>query len=372
MDSLETEHLISDLTDLDLAVLLSLIAQEHCLIETTSDCIDDVSKELALICQNTFGLSYALLDCSEETSLDDFSTRILAPDPVPTGRQYSPSLTRHAAESRYPSFKSAHGIQEHSMSVKDNYLDERKVVNVVIAKNFNRTRDDIQIQALELLRSRRIFTKTAVHGTPKVFLFIAVIASDESSSRKLPLNRHLNDHLFLSHVHEPQHGYPNLEDDDSWISDDRASISSVVRKSRVDVHRRSLRQHKIDEEMISKLRLARDNVFVSAEVARYLQNIVVFLRLNRAVAGGISAKATNHFLLLAKSLAPLHGINYLTPSIVALAAKKIYRHRIIVASAENERSIQYGSNLNAVSQLLRDVNSDAIIDKVIGEVEAPL
>jgi hypothetical protein len=48
--------------------------------------------------------------------------------------------------------------------------------------------------------------------------------------------------------------------------------------------------------------LARDNVFVSAEVARYLQNIVVFLRLNRAVAGGISAKATHHFLLLAKSV----------------------------------------------------------------------
>lgn len=46
-----------------------------------------------------FGLSYALLDCSQETSLDDFSSRILAPDPVVTGRHYSPHLTRHAAES---------------------------------------------------------------------------------------------------------------------------------------------------------------------------------------------------------------------------------------------------------------------------------
>ncbi|KKA18455.1 hypothetical protein T310_7596 [Rasamsonia emersonii CBS 393.64] len=250
MDTLEIEHLISELTDLDLAVLLSLVAQEHCLIETTEDCIDDVSKELALICQNTFGLSYALLDCSQETSLDDFSNGIVAPDPVATGRHYSPHLTRHAAESRYSSFKNAHGIQEHSMSpVKDNYLDERKVVNVVIAKNFNRTHDDIQIQALELLRSRRIFTKTAVHSTPKVFLFIPVIASDGSGTQNLPLNRHLNDHLFLSHVHEPEHGYPNLEDDDAWVSDDQASISSVVRKPSVDVHRRSSRQYKIDEEV---------------------------------------------------------------------------------------------------------------------------
>lgn len=56
MDTLEIEHLISELTDLDLAVLLSLVAQEHCLIETTEDCIDDVSKELALVLSAAFQL----------------------------------------------------------------------------------------------------------------------------------------------------------------------------------------------------------------------------------------------------------------------------------------------------------------------------
>ena len=39
---------------------------------------------------------------------------------------------------------------------------------------------------------------------------------------------------------------------------------------------------------------------ITAEVKRYLQNIVVFLRLHRAVAGGISARATKHFDLLVK------------------------------------------------------------------------
>lgn len=56
MDTLEVEHLISELTDLDLAVLLSLVSQEHCLIETTEDCIDDVSKELALVLSAAFQL----------------------------------------------------------------------------------------------------------------------------------------------------------------------------------------------------------------------------------------------------------------------------------------------------------------------------
>jgi hypothetical protein len=52
---------------------------------------------------------------------------------------------------RYSSFETARGTRDHSWPpVKDNYLDERKVVNVIIAKNFNRTNDEIQLQALEV------------------------------------------------------------------------------------------------------------------------------------------------------------------------------------------------------------------------------
>lgn len=53
-------------------------------------------------------------------------------------------------------------------------------------------------------------------------------------------------------------------------------------------------------KVISELHLLTNAVTVSAEVGRYLQNIVVFLRLNRAVVGGISSRATRHFLLVAK------------------------------------------------------------------------
>lgn len=73
-----------------------------------------------------------------------------------------------------------------------------------------------------------------------------------------------------------------------------------------------------------------------------------------------------------RCLAPLHGIDYLTPSLIALAAKKVYRHRIVLAAPEDDRSLQYGSDPNAVFQLLKDATSDTIIDSVIGEVEAPL
>jgi hypothetical protein len=46
---MEGLDLIPDLTDLELAILLCLTAQEHCLIETKKDYVEDVAKELALV-----------------------------------------------------------------------------------------------------------------------------------------------------------------------------------------------------------------------------------------------------------------------------------------------------------------------------------
>lgn len=51
---------------------------------------------------------------------------------------------------------------------------------------------------------------------------------------------------------------------------------------------------------IYSLRQFIDSVAVSPDISCYIQNIVVFLRLNRAVFSGISAVATRHFKLLAR------------------------------------------------------------------------
>lgn len=60
-----------------------------------------------------------------------------------------------------------------------------------------------------------------------------------------------------------------------------------------------------DLKQIDRLRDASDMVTTSAEVVRYIQDIVVFLRLSRAVAGGISAKANNQFAQFAQSVISL-------------------------------------------------------------------
>lgn len=95
----------------------------------------------------------------------------------------------------------------------------------------------------QLIRGKRIFTRTAVHPAPKRFLFIALLASDSdirltphlvrtspSNSVRASLTPCQNNQFFISHYHNIEDGLPNLQEHRS-LDDDQASISSVVRPS---------------------------------------------------------------------------------------------------------------------------------------------
>jgi len=68
----------------------------------------------------------------------------------------------------------------------------------------------------------------------------------------------------------------------------------------------------------------------------------------------------------------LHGLSFATPTLVALAAKKIYPHRIEIVAPARERSMQWGSNIDAVTAELEGVGPEGVIDEVLGMVEVPL
>lgn len=132
---------------------------------------------------------------------------------------------------------------------------------------------------------------------------------------------------------------------------------------------------------------------MTVELQAYQQNIISFLRVHRAVAGGISAAATAHFEKLSKyehhldfyllkqstngilrCLAPLHNLTFATPSLIALATRKIYSHRIHIVRPERERSMQWGSDVDAVAALLKGIGPEDVIEDVLGNsgAEAPL
>jgi hypothetical protein len=57
---------------------------------------------------------------------------------------------------------------------------------------------------------------------------------------------------------------------------------------------------------------------------------------------------------------------------VGLAARKIYPHRIVITAPENERSMQWGSSLEAVQAVLEGVTVEDVIEEVLESVEVPL
>ncbi|RHZ66468.1 uncharacterized protein CDV56_101686 [Aspergillus thermomutatus] len=373
-DKEDISSLVSDLSDLEIALLLSIAIHEHCLIETTDACIHDVAKELALICLNIFGRTFKILECSSATSFEDFYSEVLVSDVFKANAPYS--RPRKGAESlstphnttesrdrtRSPGFRSVFG--------------NKKAVDVVIAKNFNYVDEGVQLHALEvglpdhyddtllnhrqLMRSKRLNTHHGPIEAPPDFLFIPLVVRN-SDQLKPRLNHHLNDHLILSHFHDPTDGYVHLEENTDWLSDGQLSASSVVRKLDAPLKKQNLA---VDQKLST-------SVSVGADIIRYQQDIVVFLRLSRAVAGGITARSNMQFTKLSKLLATLHGIDYLTPSIVALAARKAFRHRIVLAKPEDDRSLQYGSDIQAVTKVLAHATPDSVLDGVLA-LEAPL
>lgn len=74
---------------------------------------------------------------------------------------------------------------------------------------------------------------------------------------------------------------------------------------------------------------------------------------------------------MSRYLAPFHGIDYVTPSLIALAAKKVYPHRLIIATPSRERSTQYGTDLATAQYLLEDLDPEKVIQNVLDTIECP-
>lgn len=281
------------------------------------------------------------------------------------------------------------------------------MANVILAKNLNRAPKAVQIQALELLRTKRIFTRTSVQTAPKTFMLVAVLGADSGGTARV--TAHLNDFFYVAHWVDPDNeGFAHLDgDDQSFVSssegggdvgdgagvDDGASFASTLSvvktrtKSRggsADVLFRSPnflvtdsggnnnRPPIFSPSDISYLRQLSERTSVDIDVTRYRMDIVSFLRMHRAVGGGISPQATHHFEQLMKSLAPLHGLDYVTPGLVQLAARKVYLHRISMVEPARERSMQWGSELRAIEALLDGWGPEDVVEEVLGMVAAPV
>ncbi|POS86938.1 hypothetical protein EPUL_000433 [Erysiphe pulchra] len=352
---------LQNLSDLGLAVLICLVAHEHCLIETTLSSLDDATHELELTLTEIFRLRYVTIECSKSTTPDEFANLILLTE-TNTTRSDTPTRNRHERFYNPATFQSCS-----RSSASKTQLTPASIFNVIIAKNLNHTSKRVQNQVLELVKTGRLLSRTSTHNVPKQFLFVTVLAAGEGPG----LIKHLNDYIFISHFHRPLNRLEYKEED---LHEDSSSSSSVVKFS--SSHQDSSKissQPIVSLQEIEKLSELCKSVMVSMEVKQYQMDIISFLRIHRAVAGGITASATKLFDKLAKCLATLHDLTFVTPSLITLAAKKIYMHRIQIVKPENERSMQWGSDIEAVAALLKGVTVEDILEEVLGDsgAEAP-
>jgi hypothetical protein len=133
----------------------------------------------------------------------------------------------------------------------------------------------VQVQVLELLRTRRIFTRISVQTAPKPFLLVAVLSSapvpttadrggfslSHSCSRSaqpppLPLRSsmtglipHLNDYFFLAHRHDAQlEGFAHLDEESvrtqtqeqhngGHRGDSGSSVTSVLQRGELELEK---------------------------------------------------------------------------------------------------------------------------------------
>ncbi len=355
---------IQELSDLELGVLLSLIARGHCLMTTEDDFIDDLANELSLITSERFGLSYVVLEPEELDSVDRFNEAILDEQRTQFSAEDDPQPGSLRARLANLNIR-APPKQGQRSSREDDRFDERMIKNVVIAKGFNFADELVQIQAIEIINNKRFLSRTTVHVAPKTFLFIPIVSASSKDVHLLP---HLNDRIFISHYHHPEHGFANLEELDHSVASDDSSGPSKQRSSWESTQKSRL----ISKDLIDKIRTMGEAAAITPEVRRYLQDIVTFLRMERGVDGGVTPQATTQFVALTKYLAPLHGIDFVTPSLVMLAARKVYPHRIMIAEPARERSMQYGSDLAAIAELLEGSTPQLVIEEVLNTVQCPI
>ena len=185
MDLQEFVENVPNLSDLELAVLLSLIAKQHCLVYAEDGLVDTLASELALIVSAIFRLSFVVLESEDLASAERFGEAILDENhnfgAASDLDDSNDELAALRSRVQGTSFKA-------SRSVLESNLDNRTVVNVVIAKDFNLASKDVQIQVLEMICKKRICSRTTVHVTPKMFLMLPIVST---STKHIRLNHHL-------------------------------------------------------------------------------------------------------------------------------------------------------------------------------------
>jgi MoxR-like ATPase len=111
----------------------------------------------------------------------------------------------------------------------------------------------------------------------------------------------------------------------------------------------------ITSEQVAEVRALAQKVTVEDGILKYIAEINAASRRSPDLVLGASARAATHVLLAAKTFAALQGRDFVTPDDVKFIVPPVFRHRILL---KPEAEIE-------------GLNADAVIQRLLGNVEVP-
>ena len=218
-------------------------------------------------------------------------------------------------------------------------------VNFVIADEINRAPAKVQSAMLELMAEHQVSIGGQTFGLPDPFIVIATQNPIESEG-VYPLPEAQRDRfLFKVDIKHPR-GQEEFE---------------ILRRMSVDPPRAS---GVLDPETILELRSAADRVFLHNLVSEYIVRLVLATRspaefhlhdLEGVIEIGASSRATLGLAAAGRAIALIHGRNYVLPQDVAVVARDVMAHRLVLS-------------FDAVAD---EVDPGLIVDRIVNSVPPP-
>jgi MoxR-like ATPase len=196
--------------------------------------------------------------------------------------------------------------------------------SVLLADEINRTPPKTQAALLEAMGERQVTVDGVSHPLPEPFLVIGTQNPIEYEGT-YPLPEAQLDRFLL----KLDVGYPDEADELALVLLPRRGVAPATLE---DV------QPVTSASELVEARADVDATTVSDEIAAYVVALVRATRGLPSVALGASPRAAVHLLAAARAAARLDGRSFVTPDDVALLARPVLRHRLLLRpEAELER-----------------------------------
>ena len=213
--------------------------------------------------------------------------------------------------------------------------------NIVLIDEINRAPAKTQAALFEVMEERQVTIDGHTYAMRSPFLVLATQNPiEQEGTYRLP-EAQLDRFLFKIDV-----GYPSLQDEVTILEkqhhisqrDLLQDVPKILSAADIDTYRKTIMQ-----------------IVVESKLLEFIAKIVNETRNNPALYLGASPRASLNILKAAKSMAAMHGRDFVTPEDVIEVAPHVLRHRIIL-SPEKE---------------MEGITADELIEKIIKSIEVP-